>query len=142
MPDRTLLLIDDDPQCWALLTRLAARYAPQWEVVAVGTLDEAVACLRQRPFDLVLLDLNLHEVQGVLTLHQFFALAHADPRRGVVVLTGLPEDLEPTVLAAGAIGFMGKMRMTDHPQEFWAFLESCRREAANDHEGGNGGAQA
>jgi DNA-binding response OmpR family regulator len=85
-PSPRVLILDDEPIARDLLKRYLLRrgYAP----IVTASVDEAVAALRQRPVDAVILDFRLGEERnGLDVLRQFRAdvpLATAP----VIILTG------------------------------------------------------
>jgi two-component sensor histidine kinase len=80
--------------------------APPMEWTQAARLDEALQRLRERPFDLVLLDLSLPDAHGFDT---FARVCEAAPDVPVVVLTGLDdEDLALRTVHAGAQDYLVK----------------------------------
>jgi PleD family two-component response regulator len=109
MNDSTIhvLLIEDNPTD-ALLLRQACAAVPliPCAFTHVERLSEALKCLSEVRFDVVLLDLWLPDSQGLETLAKFQSLASATP---VIVLTGLDdENLSLQAVRAGAQDYLPK----------------------------------
>ncbi len=87
-----VLLVEDNPSDADLLREVlteAATASVPFQLTQVERLDEAVRCLRENGFDVVLLDLSLPDSQGLATLARIHAEARDVP---VVVLTGLDDE--------------------------------------------------
>lgn len=85
----TLLMVEDNP-CDAELLEISLRSETHSEtqIERVKRLGPALEILRERAFDLILLDLTLPDAQG---LPVFVAIAEAAPRTPIVILTGLAD---------------------------------------------------
>ncbi len=82
-----LLLVEDNPADADLLQEiLDEANETEWSLVHVETLKEALKCLNETPFDVVLLDLSLPDKQGLDTVQKTYQVA---PDLPIVVLTGL-----------------------------------------------------
>ncbi|HEY9601513.1 MAG TPA: hybrid sensor histidine kinase/response regulator [Allocoleopsis sp.] len=82
-----ILLVEDNPADADLLQELLADVdETQWQVVHVERLKDALQCLIDSQFDVVLLDLSLPDKQGVATVVQTY---QAVPDLPILVLTGL-----------------------------------------------------
>lgn len=82
-----ILLVEDNPADADLLQELLAEVDEiQWQVVHVERLKDALQCLSNSHFDVVLLDLSLPDQQGVATVAQTY---QAVPDLPILVLTGL-----------------------------------------------------
>jgi signal transduction histidine kinase len=82
-----ILLVEDNPADADLLQELLAEVdETQWQVVHVDRLKDALNCLSDSHFDVVLLDLSLPDKQGVSTVAQTH---QAVPDLPILVLTGL-----------------------------------------------------
>lgn len=83
MSDLTVLIIDDEERLRELLGRSVERMG--FDVNAVATAEEAGAELRRRPYDVVVLDLNLPGKSGLDFMDD---LRRHWPQIQVIVLTG------------------------------------------------------
>ena len=86
LPVQVLLIEDSLSDAELLQEHLALADADQFQVTHVERLEEGLACLRETPFDVVLLDLSLPDSAGLETLVQTQREA---PHVPLVVLTGL-----------------------------------------------------
>ncbi|MBW3581668.1 MAG: response regulator [Euryarchaeota archaeon] len=91
-----ILIVEDDPVFARLVeTTLAVSRRARFATQSVPRLDAAIALLKRDPFDVVLLDLDLPDSQGMDTVRQAIA---ATPHIPIVVMTG--HDDEQTALDA------------------------------------------
>jgi len=99
-----LLAIDDDQNVLSLVTHLAA--SEGFDIVTTVSIDEAVHLLRDRPADLVMLDLRMPGTKGFEALS---AVRVASPNSHVVLMTGYGT-IESAVLAVkgGAADYLTK----------------------------------
>ena len=81
----SILIVDDDLQTRASLEAVLRR--PRWFVHGAADGEEAIASLRQRSFDVVLLDLLLPRVNGFEVIQHLKAL-QPETLRKLIVLTG------------------------------------------------------
>jgi signal transduction histidine kinase len=82
-----ILLVEDNPADADLIGEiLDEANETQWSLVHVERLKEALKCLSENHFDVVLLDLSLPDKQGLGTVAQTYQAA---PDLPIVVLTGL-----------------------------------------------------
>lgn len=83
-----ILLADDDPQVLAITMRILHRQA--WEVVTARNGQEAVARWPRdgEPFDLVILDVNMPEMNGY---EAFRALQRVHPAARILFISGYSE---------------------------------------------------
>jgi two-component system KDP operon response regulator KdpE len=98
------LLVDDEPSFRrALRTSLAAS---GFSIEEAPSGEDAIAILAQRPFDLVLLDMNMPGVGGVQTCREVRALL---PRIGIVMVTVRDAENDMVrALEAGADDYLTK----------------------------------
>ena len=101
------LLVEDNPGDVRLVQEyLAEDESRPFQVEQASTLAEAVARVRDEPFDLVLLDLGLPDSRGLKTLDTMAAAAADLP---IVVLTGATdEELALKAVNAGAQDYLVK----------------------------------
>lgn len=114
-----ILIIDDHALFRAGMALLLLRLDPAVEVVEVGSIEEAFALGAPTPFELVLLDLNLHGIQGLDGLR---AMPEHFPGAAVVVLSGResPQAMSEA-RAKGACAYLVKSMSAD------AMLDALRR---------------
>jgi diguanylate cyclase (GGDEF)-like protein len=108
-----LLLVDDDTRLRGSLRLLLNQ--PGREIAEAGSGEEALAVLRMREFDLVLLDIGLPGISGLDVLRW---LAENRPATGVMIVSGQRE-LEAAVRALrhGALDFVRKPDDLDYLPE-------------------------
>ncbi|HOI12981.1 MAG TPA: PAS domain S-box protein [Methanoculleus sp.] len=115
-----ILVVEDNPVDLELIRELLAESPGlDLEIESAQYLSSALPILHEGRIDLILLDLNLPDSQGIDTVTT--VERHA-PEVPIVVLTGL--DDEETGLAAlqeGAQDYLVKSRLTD-----WSFMRSIR----------------
>ena len=103
-----VLLVEDDAADARLVERLLAGYSlhAKFAVESVGSLSEAIECLTNREYDIVLADLGLPDSNGIDTVRK---VREVNPRIPIVVLTGL-DDEETGLLAikADAVDYLVK----------------------------------
>lgn len=107
---RNILMVEDDPrfaQMLAFLVDVAMKETARTE--SVDRLSKALEYMGSQKFDLVLLDLDLPDSQGLNTLR---SLLHAQPEAPVIVLTGrTEEEAALQALRIGAIDYIVKGRI-------------------------------
>jgi DNA-binding response OmpR family regulator len=86
-----LLLVDDDVIDRRLITKALSRFTPsvQFNIQTAGTMSEAIEHLNTSKYDVVLLDLNLPDSNGLDTVQKVHG---TDSNVAIVVLTGLPDE--------------------------------------------------
>lgn len=86
-----ILLVEDNPGDARLLQDLLRCTASRipFSIMHAETLAEAVNCLRQRMFNVILLDLSLPDSLGMETIEGIHAVA---PKVPIVVLTGVDDE--------------------------------------------------
>ncbi|MGI9259957.1 MAG: diguanylate cyclase domain-containing protein, partial [Gammaproteobacteria bacterium] len=82
---RVLLIEDDNDDATFLQACLRRQGAKSVDLVRVETMSDAIATLRDKPFDIVLLDLNLPDSTGHDSVHR---VQNADPSVPIIVLSG------------------------------------------------------
>lgn len=114
---RSILVVDDDTLFLASLGRMLERIG--LEPLCVETIDEALASLERRAFDLVLLDLEFPRRSGIVLLKALQARVGQPPP--VVVMSGAAsfDDLIE-VLRRGAVDYL---RKPFPPEELSAALD-------------------
>ena len=106
-PAPAVLVVDDARFFRDILTELLAPLAV--ELVSVGTAADALRELRRRPFQLVLVDLNLPDMSGQELMRKIRS-DHALGRLKVLAMSGAyrKADCEADALASGADAFLNK----------------------------------
>lgn len=101
-----VLCVEDEPEMTLLVQKWLAKKVG-FSVEAVGSLHSALERLRgdYPPIDVVLLDLNLPDAQGLVALH---TIVKEFPLIPVVVMTGSLEFSATDCLLAGAHDFILK----------------------------------
>jgi two-component system cell cycle sensor histidine kinase/response regulator CckA len=94
-----ILLVEDTLGDAVLLKQALSEAAERFRVTRAATLAEGLALARQRPFDVILLDLSLPDSTGMATVESAHAAVGSAP---LIVLTGL--DCEETGLEAVRAG--------------------------------------
>ena len=104
LADRSLLLLDDDA---ALRTRLGRALEERgFDPVLVGSVEEAISALRQRPPAFAVLDLRLKDGSGLKVVE---ALRTARPDARIVMLTGYGNIANAVqAVKAGAVDYLSK----------------------------------
>ncbi len=106
---KVLLIEDHVAQAELILDTLAGVAETRYEVTVVRRVSEAMKCLRDRTFDLILLDLSLPDSYGIETLLQVQAEASQSP---IIVLTVLDDrNLAIESVRQGAEDYLVKGRI-------------------------------
>jgi two-component system KDP operon response regulator KdpE len=100
----SVLVVDDEPSLRKVIR--ASLAASGFAVEEAGTGKDAVAAMKQHPYDIVLLDVNMPGISGVEACRQIRALA---PRAGIVMVTVRDaEEDKVRALEAGADDYVTK----------------------------------
>ena len=114
------ILIVDDFAAWRRFVNTLLTVTPEWQVhgeAASGV--EAIARAQELQPDLVLLDINLPDINGLEVARQLQVLI---PNAKIVFLTTEPSShLVNAALSAGALGYLLKSQLVD---ELLSALES------------------
>lgn len=78
-----VLLVDDEEELRGTLAKVLGRRGLSVDTAADG--EEALRCLAQKPYQVVVLDLRMPGPDGLLTLRR---IRQAHPRTRVIMLTG------------------------------------------------------
>lgn len=116
-----VLIVDDHVLFRAGITLLLSRLDAQIEVTDVGSVEQALVLAGSTPpdFELVLLDLNLHGMQGLDGLR---SVRQAFPGSAIVILSGLEStEAMREARAKGAKGYIPKAASAD------SMLEALRK---------------
>lgn len=112
------LIVDDD---MAIRMSLAdVLKAKKYEVVAVGTGTEAIAKVKEEPFNVAIIDIRLPDIKGTEVLKNIKAI---NPKINCLIITAYPEEDPGKTLSQGAVDFFIK------PIDLDRMLEIIRRMA-------------
>ncbi len=108
-----ILLVEDNPADAAWIAEMLAEATTvQFSVLHASRLSDALTCLRENSFDIILLDLSLPDGSGLDTVIQAHA---AVPTIPIVVMSGLgDEDLAVQALHEGAQDYLVKGQVDSH----------------------------
>jgi putative two-component system response regulator len=107
-PDARLLVVDDEPANVALLERTLEQ-AGYVDVVSTTDPRTVVDHIRDRPPDLLLLDLHMPEVDGFAVIDDLIATIAPSSRPPILVLTAdITQAAKHRALAAGARDYLTK----------------------------------
>ena len=113
MIDSAQILLVEDNAAQARLIQEMSRYGGRpnrFSFVHVQRLQTALARLKEKSFDVVLLDLNLPDAQGMAALDQ---ILQQDDALSVVVLSNSNEpQLQQEVQQHGAQGYLNKRQVS------------------------------
>lgn len=109
---KTLLLVDDQVLFRESLALMLRQRLPQVRVLEAGSLHVALRrCAEEAAIDLVVLDLELRDSRGLMTLERLRA---ARPGLAVMVLSGtLDDSMAGETRQRGALGFLSKTSRAD-----------------------------
>ena len=85
---KILLIEDNSGDAYLIEDRLEEFANFSYELINVGTLNEALSILKEQPFDVILSDLTLPDSYGVNT---FFRVYNQNSRIPVILLTELDD---------------------------------------------------
>ena len=102
-----VLLVEDNLADARLLQKFLSKVEKEhFQLMSVECTSDAITCLHQNPFDVILLDLSLPDSQGLETVKQVY---NAAPYVPIVVLTGLDDEYTATeALREGAQDYLLK----------------------------------
>jgi two-component system response regulator HydG len=98
-----VMIVDDDQDLAESLADLLS--ATGYEVEIAGNGREAVEKIRDKDFDVTLMDVRMPVMNGV---DSFFAIRKLRPQARVVMMTGYVEPIMDRAIAAGALGPLQK----------------------------------
>jgi signal transduction histidine kinase len=108
-----VLLVEDNPGDARLIREMLKEASARFELTRVERLDEGLKRLGEETFDVMLLDLNLADSQGLDTFVQAHAQAPGVP---IVVLTGLADEvLGVKAVQGGAQDYLVKGQVEGNP---------------------------
>jgi two-component system invasion response regulator UvrY len=107
VPDRVTVMIVDDQAPFRAAARAVVDRIDGFELVAeVASGEEAVTANAAHTPDLVLMDINMGELDGIAAT-RLITTARPDTKV-ILVSTYELEDLPPGALASGAVGYVNK----------------------------------
>lgn len=126
---RRILVADDEADIRRVVKRALEGSFPDVEVDTAADGAEALALVRQRPFDLVLTDLDMPRMNGQVL---FEALHEHHPGVDVVVLTGKPSSASfEASLEAQVVEYLHKpLRMAELCRRIQGLLDARERRGA------------
>ena len=105
-PAPPVLVLEDQPVVRRMLVDVVRAVHPDADVTAVGLCGDAISALRERAFELAVIDLGLPDGSGVDVIR---ALKQAHPETEVVVATIFEDDAHLfDAMEAGASGYLLK----------------------------------
>lgn len=111
MPTLSLLLVDDHPLVQVALEAALQKSAYPWQLTSVADDVQAMQCLTERAFHLVVLDIGLPQVDGLQLMKRM--LRHY-PAQNIVIYTAQEEDVYARLAQnGGACGFVSKGQPMD-----------------------------
>ncbi|MGV8927886.1 MAG: response regulator [Ewingella sp.] len=106
MPILSLLLVDDHPLVQVALEAALQRSEQQWQLFSAAADVQAMHCLAERTFKLVILDIGLPQVDGLQLMKRM--LRHY-PALNILIYTAQEEDVYARLAQyGGACGFVSK----------------------------------
>ena len=109
--DRRILLVEDSDVLRRRLVDLLSEPGRLSVVSQAATQDEALSLLQEGPYDVLVVDIELAEGNGVAVIRQARQLFPPDAQPLIVVLTNYASDfVRDHCFAAGADYFLDKMR--------------------------------
>jgi CheY-like chemotaxis protein len=110
-PERRILLVEDSDVLMRRLIELLCEPGRFAVVASATSQDEAMTRLREASYDVLVVDIELAEGNGVVVIRQARQLYPPDSQPLVVVLTNYASDfVRDHCFAAGADYFLDKMR--------------------------------
>jgi CheY-like chemotaxis protein len=128
MADPRVLLVDDQRQVTRMLRSSLELSGRSYEVLDVGSAEEALREMEQGPIDLVVTDLRLPEMTG---LELIARIRQNHPRLRAILVTGQPtRQVEAQARALGVVAFIPK------PVSTTLFLNAVDRALSAESQGG------
>lgn len=85
MSEKRVLVVDDDETLLFLVKVFSENLLPDHQIITVNSSAAALAELRHQPFDLILTDYDMPQMNGLDLAH---AVRHIDPYIPIVLMTG------------------------------------------------------
>src|SRR5262245_23760337 len=104
MPDKNLLIVDDDPEIHDLIRKMLN--GTSWNARCVSSGDEALTCLQADAFTVVLADILMPEMNGLTLLNR---IGEIRPEAKVVMMTAANRpDRVAESMRGQAVGYLSK----------------------------------
>jgi CheY-like chemotaxis protein len=118
-----ILVAEDNPLNVMLITFIMERLGYRVDVAGNGL--EVIAALQRQPYDVVLMDVQMPEMDGIEATRQIYLRWRAGQRPRIIALTAgvMPEERQ-ACLDAGIEEFLSKPM---EPAQLVQALERCRR---------------
>lgn len=100
-----VLVVDDEPQIVKILTEFLESTKRGYVIETASNAVEALEAVRRQRPDLVLLDIQMPEMNGVDALRE---MRLADPTIRVIMITGADHRMAADALASGAFAYIPK----------------------------------
>ncbi len=98
-----ILVVDDEVTICEILQEL---FEPEHEFRAAGSVAEAITCLEEMPFDVVLTDISLPDKSGVELLG---LVRQIQPHTPVIIISGIDDtEYASGLIKMGAFGYLTK----------------------------------
>lgn len=120
--EESILVVDDDPQFRSLMSDVFR--SKNYDVVAEGDPEKALALLEQKYALVVVLDLNLGGVNGVDVMEE---IRRRYPSKPVVLVTGCGEEMAASIEKGLHIGAITCLYKPFRPQELVRIVEEVNR---------------
>ena len=117
MSTRRVLVLDDDASARKLVEVVLSKNG--YKVVAVGDVPSALGHLQEAPFDLLVSDYNLPEMDGLALIAKARQLQPA--LRAVLMSGDVRDEMRQAATSGGAAGFLAK------PFHLPQLVELCRQ---------------
>jgi CheY-like chemotaxis protein len=118
-----ILIVDDEPSVLASLRQLLAARKPEWVIETTTSPREALRVLGTKPFDVVISDIKMPEMDGLAFMRTMRARQHTVP---VIFITAYRHDYADEVLKLGAFGVLDKPLHT--PLLIEAIQHACKEQ--------------
>jgi CheY-like chemotaxis protein len=104
MKGKKILIVEDNPQMSALLSDILEVFNCKSKQACDG--EEALSCLKNSPFDLIITDLKMPKMDGIDLLT---AVKQEFPKVPIVVITGFGVDSKKSeLISTKADGYLAK----------------------------------
>lgn len=101
-----VLVVDDDEATRMALPGLLAYHCPNFVVETAANLEEALARIQRKPFQVIVLDARMPGQDGIAVMRRLREDGFRIPT--VITTADVTEEVEDAVFAAGAYAFLRK----------------------------------